>query len=194
MNNKKSKILVTVLSVVLGISLLAVLYVAATAVSENSFILISKDYLDKNLLPTINLKNGEQDAALKELEAKYELLLKQYETLNESYNKLLSGTAPDSSLSGAGFVAVKIDAGKALYPAGENARCLEVILQRGSAFVVFPIETQGILDASEGKELMNGAVVPQGHYLIVPHANDGRAIAAVDVDAWVLVRGEYTVE
>ncbi len=193
MNGKKRKITVIVLAVLLGISLPMALYGAAAAVSGDSILLISKDYIDKVLMPTINKKDGDHDSKLAALETKYDALLAKYNALNEDFNDLLTeGTGGVTAVSG--YRSVKIDAGKALHPAGENAQCIEVILQRGNAKVVFPIDTQGILDASDGKELMNGAAVPKGHFLIIPHANDGRAIAADGADVWVLVRGEYTIE
>ena len=116
-----------------------------------------------------------------------------YNTLNDAYGRLLESGAMQGALY-EGFVSVKIPTGKAIYPAGENRECIEVILQRGKAKVVFPLSTQGILDATAGKELMNGAEVPANHYLIFPHANDGRAIAADGTEVWVLVRGGYVVE
>lgn len=189
----KSKVWIIILAVLLGLTLPAALYGAAAAVTGDALVLISKDYLDNTLIPSIDQKNSAQDTKLDDLTKKYSALLEKYDALSESYQRIIENGALDGVLY-EGFVSVKIPVGKAIYPAGENRECIEVILQRGSAKIVFPLTTQGILDATTGEELMDGADVPANHFLIFPHANDGRAIAADGTEVWVLVRGGYIVE
>ena len=156
--------------------------------------LISEDYINNYLLPKLNQENGVQDAELEALNNKYNTLLAQYEALNENYNKLVENGGGGSDKLAIGFTSLKLEMGTMLLPAGENQVCLEVIVQRGSAKVVSPLETQGILNVSLGNELLNDSEIPLNHYLLIPHANDGRAIVANDGDVWVLVRGGYTIE
>lgn len=189
------KPILIILSVLLGLSLPLALYGAYAATTGTPLVLISEDYVNNYLLPLINKENGKQDTELEALNNKYNTLLAQYEALNDNYNKLIEGGAGGDGVSIAtGFTSLKLEMGTMLLPAGENQVCLEVIVQRGNAFIVSPLETQGIMDVSEGKELFDAATAPLNHYLLIPHANDGRAISATDGDVWVLVRGGYTVE
>lgn len=189
------KTITIIIAVLLGISLPLALYGAYAATTGTPLVLISEDYVNNYLLPLINKENSEQDTELEALNNKYNTLLAQYEALNENYNKLIEGGAGNGGVSvAAGFISLKLEMGTTLLPAGDNQVCLEVIVQRGNAQIVSPLETQGILDVSQGSELFNEASAPLNHYLLIPHANDGRAIAAIDGDVWVLVRGGYTVE
>lgn len=191
---KKLRYAVIVLAILLGVSVPAALYGVAAATTGTPLVLISEDYVTNYLLPLINQQNSAQNTEIESLNNKYNTLLAQYEALNESYNRLLENGVTGGTTAVPGFVSIKLEANTALFPAGENQVCLEVIVQRGNAVVVSPIETQGVLDTSTGQEILNGENAVLNHYLLIPHANDGRAIAAVDTDVWVLVRGEYTIE
>jgi hypothetical protein len=192
--NKGLRYAVILLAVLLGVSLPIALYGAHAAVTGTPLVLVSEDYITNYLLPLINQKNGTQDTEIESLNNKYSTLLAQYEALSENYNKLLENGIPGATATVPGFVSVKLEAGKMIRPTGDNQVCLEVIVQRGSAFAVSPIETQGILDTSTGSEIFDGAEIVCHHYLLIPHANDGRAVAATESDVWILVRGEYTIE
>lgn len=185
---------VIVLAVLLGMSVPAALYGVAAATTGTPLVLISEDYVTNYLLPLINQQNSTQNTDIESLNNKYNTLLAQYEALNENYNKLLESGIPGATAAVPGFVAVKLEAGSMIVPTGDNQVCLEIIVQRGNAVVVSPIETQGVLDTSTGSEILNGSPAVLNHYLLIPHANDGRAIAAPEADAWILVRGEYSIE
>ncbi len=68
----------------------------------------------------------------------------------------------------------------------------EIILRTGSAIVV-SITINGINDISTGEELMNAESVPLYHSLLVPRGGDGRGIQITSNDAYVMVRGAYTI-
>ena len=187
---KRFRYTIVLLAVLLGISLPVALYGAYAATTGTPLVLVSEDYITNYLLPLINQKNGVQDTELESLNNKYSTLLAQYEALSENYNKLLESGIPGATSTVPGFTAVKVEAGKMIVPTGSNQVCLEVIVQRGNAVVFSPIETQGILDTSTGNAIFDGAEIVQNHYLLIPHANDGRAIAAPEADVWILVRGE----
>ncbi|MBQ8215515.1 MAG: hypothetical protein IJX59_06640 [Clostridia bacterium] len=191
---KIKKTLLILLAVLLGLSLPLALYGVYAATTSTPLVLVSEDYITNYLLPLLNKENSSQDTEIEALNNKYNTLLAQYEALNENYNKLIEGGAASGSSVSAGFTSIKLEMGTKLLPYGDNQVCLEVIVSRGSAQILSPLETQGILDVSTGSELFNGVEAPLNHYLLVPHANDGRAIAAVSGDVWVLVRGGYTVE
>ncbi|MBQ8911409.1 MAG: hypothetical protein IJY89_02430 [Clostridia bacterium] len=192
---KKLRYAVIVLAILLGVSVPAALYGVAAATTGTPLVLVSEDYITNYLMPLFNQQNSAQNTEIESLNNKYNTLLAQYEALNESYNKLLeNGVVGGGTTAVPGFLSVKLEAGNAIFPTGDNQVCLEVIVQRGNAVVVSPIETQGVLDTSTGLEILNGAPAVLNHYLLIPHANDGRAIAAIDTDVWILVRGEYTIE
>ncbi len=192
---KGKRAVIVILAVLLGLSFPAALYGVAAATTGTPLVLISEDYINNYLLPLINQENSEQDADIESLNNRYNTLLAKYEALNESYNKLLQeGGGSTATVTASGFVSVKLQAGQKILPYGENQVCLEVIVERGDAVVYSPLETQGVLDTSTGTQILNGTEVPLNHYVLIPHANDGRAITAIDTDVWVLVRGGYTIE
>lgn len=194
--NKRLKVVIIALAaaLVLAIGFSVLLATSAGAANGNTFVLLTKGYMDQQVMPQINEKNGSQDSEILSLNNKYTTLLAQYSALSDRFNSYLEGGDGDITVSTKGFVEVKIDAGKALYPTGENHQCIEVILRRGSLQVVSPYDTLSILDATTGAEMTDGTNLPVNHYILVPHSNDGRCLAAMTEDAWVLVRGEFTVE
>ncbi len=190
----EKKLPIIILAVLLGLCLPLSLYGVYAATTGTPLVLISEDYVNNYLLPLITKENGDQNAEIEALNNKYSTLLAQYEALNQSYKDLIDSGVSDGTSIATGFTSLKIEAGTKLVPAGENQVCLEVIVQRGDATVISPLETQGVLDVSTGSDLLGNTVAPLNHYLLIPHANDGRAIAAADEDVWVLVRGGYTIE
>jgi hypothetical protein len=86
------------------------------------------------------------------------------------------------------FVAVQVPAGKTL-KGGEGA---EMILRSGSATVVAS-ENGGITDITGGKDLPQGQAVEKNHMLLIPR-NDGRGLKVGDYQAFVMVRGTYTIQ
>ncbi|MDR1571339.1 MAG: hypothetical protein LBS32_02325 [Clostridiales Family XIII bacterium] len=88
---------------------------------------------------------------------------------------------------GASFVPVQVMAGQSVI-GGEGA---EIILRSGEATVI-AAGANGVSDLTQGQDLAGGAQVMQNHMLLVPR-DDGRGIAAVS-DAWVMLRGAYTLK
>ena len=70
---------------------------------------------------------------------------------------------------------------------------IELIVRPGSkAVIVSPIKENGLLDMTDGAELLDGKSAPINHMLIVPRA-DGRGIRITTDIAYVMVRGEYEI-
>lgn len=67
----------------------------------------------------------------------------------------------------------------------------EVILRSGEATAI-DNGSNGISDITAGKDLMTGNTVAANHLLLIPR-KDGRGIA-VSTEAWVMIRGNYTVQ
>jgi len=79
----------------------------------------------------------------------------------------------------------------------KNAKLLaespaEVILRSGTALIV-SITANGINDVSTGTELGNAADVPLFHFLIVPRGGDGRGLQITSEEAYLMVRGDYSI-
>lgn len=70
----------------------------------------------------------------------------------------------------------------------------ELILRTGSALIIAPVYDVGLSDTTSGEDLLNDVQVPKNHNLIIPRGNDGRGIVITSPDAYIMVRGGYTVE
>ena len=89
--------------------------------------------------------------------------------------------------SRASFQAVELAEGQRLIGAGGT----EIILRSGEATAIDNGEN-GVSDLTSGADLLTGAQVIANHLLLVPR-DDGRGINALTA-AWVMVRGDYTVQ
>ena len=74
---------------------------------------------------------------------------------------------------------------------------LELIPRSGDLCAVITSETNraagvGISDLTDGKEVLDGEALESNHYMLVPRA-DGRGVTAVSGEAYLMVRGEYTI-
>ena len=192
LKNKKYRNIFIATAIALAIMLSFAVTVWAVETSGNALVLVSKDYIDGYLMPKIQ----EQASALSTLDSKYQLLQQSYTSLLEKYNQLIEtgDVGGPVTATTSGYTRIKLEAGKTVYPAGENQVCIEIILENGSASVVTTVEAETVLDATQGVGLKNGEEITEGHYLIIPCANIGTGVSAVNADAWILVRGEYTVE
>ena len=75
--------------------------------------------------------------------------------------------------------------------------CCEVILLDGTATAVITSSVNvsagvGIRDLTSGNVVINGALIPANHYMVIPKA-DGRGFVVSSDTAAVLVRGEYHI-
>ena len=74
---------------------------------------------------------------------------------------------------------------------------LELIPRSGELTAVITSETNraagvGISDLTDGREVLDGETLESNHYMLVPRA-DGRGVTAVSGEAYLMVRGEYTI-
>lgn len=88
----------------------------------------------------------------------------------------------------AGFAVVELKAGQKLLLSGGS----EAILRNGSATALKGINGDLLIDASAGKDLVEGTAIPLQHILIASR-NDGRGLLAKS-QCYVLVRGAYTIQ
>lgn len=69
----------------------------------------------------------------------------------------------------------------------------EVILRSGAADAVSPFDEQGLADYTSGAELLNGAKLTVNHLNLISRGNDGRGLIVTSDDAYLMVRGGYTI-
>lgn len=69
----------------------------------------------------------------------------------------------------------------------------ELVLRSGSATVISPFADQGILDCTEGRELLASDDVLLNHFILIPRGADGRGITILSDTAFVMVKGAYSV-
>lgn len=71
---------------------------------------------------------------------------------------------------------------------------LEFIVRPGSEVaVISPFEIQGVADITNGTEYLNGNIVVNNAYCIIPRGSDGRGIEVINEKSYILVRGEYYI-
>ena len=90
----------------------------------------------------------------------------------------------DSKVS---YQPVRLEAGQKLI--GDEGT--EVILRSGEATAI-DNGANGVSDITAGSDLMTGNRVAANHLLLIPR-KDGRGIA-VSTEAWVMIRGNYTIQ
>ncbi len=96
------------------------------------------------------------------------------------------GTGTGSS--SVNYVPVELQNGQVLI--GDEGT--EIILRSGSA-VSYVNSENGIINASNGEEYMEGVNIPKNNMLIVPR-NDGRGVRATSNSTWFIVKGGYTIK
>ncbi|MCL2189073.1 MAG: hypothetical protein FWC16_09165 [Defluviitaleaceae bacterium] len=67
----------------------------------------------------------------------------------------------------------------------------EVIVRAGTTVVV--AGANGLVNATSGSDLVNGQTVPTNNLLIAP-ATDGRGVRVTSTNAWIMVRGAFTLQ
>ena len=164
--------------------------------------LISLSYVNDILVPSYDAKLAELSAAISTLDTR----------LIESEKKVAALATTNAALMGENAsLRAEIEALKAEDAAirgeigeGWEIVCLkkgakllaespvEVILRSGTALVV-SIAQNGVNDISTGTELSNAAEVPLFHCLIVPRGGDGRGVQVTSAEAYLMVRGDYSI-
>lgn len=69
----------------------------------------------------------------------------------------------------------------------------ELVLRAGTAAVMTSYIDQGLLDCTDGCELLAGNDVPQNHFVLIPRGGDGRGITVTSDVAFVMVKGAYSI-
>lgn len=152
---------------------------AVSAYDGTSDPIISLSYLEQ-------YKTQQIDPQIKSLQS-------EITALENVVNQLLAnGSAPDTdSDTGANkYTVLELHSGQKLM-CGESC---ELILRAGTATVVLGANSLGgISDLTGAKDLANGEAITANHLLLVPRS-DGRGMLVTSDTAFIMVRGDYTVE
>ncbi len=113
---------------------------------------------------------------------------KRFEELDTYLESKLSDQAQTSTSSSDAvlFEIVEVKAGGMIY-LGDST---EFILRSGEA-VAIASTNGGLANLTEGNDIAQGKQIPKNHQILNPQ-NDGRGVA-VTKDAWVMIKGAYTV-
>lgn len=74
-----------------------------------------------------------------------------------------------------------------------SAAC-DIMLRAGQAVAVVPETAQGNLsDYTDGREIADGQAIPADHMILIARG-DGRGILVTSPEAYIMIRGEYTID
>lgn len=74
-----------------------------------------------------------------------------------------------------------------------SAAC-DIMLRAGEALAVVPATAQGNLsDYTAGCEITHGQPIPADHMILIPRG-DGRGVLVTSAEAYIMIRGEYTID
>jgi hypothetical protein len=109
--------------------------------------------------------------------------------------ELTGGTMPPSGgqpSGSTGYTVLQLKAGQSVK--ASTAAGLELIVRSGNVSAIQGTQG-GLSDVTTGTDLTNGAAIALNHLLVLAR-NDGRGIKinASGVDAYVMVRGAYTLQ
>ena len=149
----------------------------------------SAESTDRAQLAQMKLQLESTAKTLSEMESDYGKMVDAY---NE-YAKTLASLKLSAENGSGAFTAIYLKQGEMLSCAGLPTDVVEFIVRRGTVAVVSSIPTQGLLDLTDGVELLNNKLVTECHYMMLVGGSGGCGIVSLVGDAWILVRGEYEI-
>jgi hypothetical protein len=150
---------------------------------------VSKSYVDgklNELKTLINNGTSNNNNASNTSVSKEEIVSEVLAVVDALYGDKSTDNT-NTAQTGQAFVPIQLLKGKFLL-AGEGT---EIIVRSGKASAYSQNE-MGVVDASLGNELFNGANAAINHLLIVAR-NDGRGVYANE-DSWLMVKGSYSIK
>lgn len=173
---KKNNLIKGIIST-FAITTLVVTTVFASTAGSSDDPIVTKSYVDDKvaaLTALISGTNNNSSSVLTEEQTKA--------IVDDISAKVLAQTTGSQS-----YVPVQLNNGQTLL-GGEGT---EIILRSGSA-VSYISGTDGLVNATNGTDLLNKVNVPKNNILIVPR-NDGRGVKATSNSTWLIVKGSYTI-
>ena len=172
---KKIKILLVVSALLVSACTAAV---AVHAYDGTSDPVISLSYLKQYIQTMVNPQINTLQAKIDAMEAELEILRQ----VDSSYDP--------SSASLEQYTVLHVMQGTVV---NASAAC-DIMLRAGEAEAVVPESAQGNLsDYTVGAEIGDGEAIPLNHMILIARG-DGRGIRVLSGEAYIMIRGEYTVD
>lgn len=170
------------------LTLFATVFAATIGTEEDP--LVAKSYVDdrfNQLVTLINSINGGTPSADTNTNTNTNTAVDTEAIVNQVLEQLNDQTGGSVAVETPGYVPVSVAVGQTIL--GDEGT--ELILRAGKGNVYIE-GVDGIVDATDGKNLKNGATATMNHIMIVPR-NDGRGVKVTEA-AWFLVKGGYTIK
>ena len=162
---------------------------AYTAMLEHYSSMESDKSADRADLAQMKLQLENTAKTLSAMETDYSKMVDAY---NE-YAKTLAALKLSSDNGSGAFTAIYLKQGEMLTCSGLPTDVVEFIVRRGTVAVVSAVPTQGILDLTDGVELLSNKIADECHYMMLVGGSNGSGVISLVGDAWILVRGEYEI-
>ncbi len=172
---KRKRSMAVITAILVLFSFPIVVFAAGAGTVDDPFITYS--YL------TQTFKTQLKEELIKELSAE----------IKQQILKEIAESGTENTSAAGEYEAVRLVRGQSL--AAETS--CEIILRSGKATAfVSSIDNInagiGLSDCTDGKEIINGADIPARHLLLIPRP-DGRGINVISDEAYIMVRGKYTI-
>lgn len=190
--------------VILSLFCSAVIYAAGSAYSSEEDPLVSLSFLTQIFKPELQSEIREaNDNVEMMLQSQIDSLKKQIATLTDKVATLTSEqkellervedydpiVIPPDNGTAETYEILTLKKGDVLIA----EEICELVLRSGSATVISPFADQGILDCTEGRELLASDSVLLNHFILIPRGADGRGITILSDTAYVMIKGAYSV-
>lgn len=203
--NKKIKIIIALLTLVVLISAAVTVYavgydnendpiVALSYITDvfkpqiESTIQAVKNELSE-MISSLRTSNDALDASVKQADSDIKQANSDIDALESAVADVQDKLNSSDDTPVYNFEIVYLTEGQILM-ASDNC---EIILRSGAASAISPFEEQGLADYTAGAELLNGAPIAVNHLNLIPRGNDGRGLTVTSEDAYFMVRGGYTI-
>ena len=158
------------------------------AYDSSSDPLVSLSYINNVVKADYDKKISDLTASLESLAAANMQLSSENAALKSQLESLSAAVAAlQSNNPSTEYEIITLTVGQKIVAGGS----LELILRSGSATAYSP-NINGINDLTDGVEILSGGAIPLYHSLVIPRG-DGRGIAITSADAYVMVRGDYSI-
>ena len=152
--------------------------VAVHAYDGTSDPVISLSYLKQYIQTMVNPQINTLQAKIDAMEAELEILRQEDSSFDPSIASLEQ------------YTVLHVMQGTVV---NASAAC-DIMLRAGEAEAVVPESAQGNLsDYTVGAEIADGQAIPLNHMILIARG-DGRGIRILSDEAYIMIRGEYTVD
>ena len=178
-------LLITMLAVFLTLSVLVFSVFAEETAYAGSDLPVSESYVLRVISALEERVYNKIDTMIEGLSDRIDALQAQIEAPSEPQTPDTSVPSEQTPAPSFDYTVVYLTRGQSI-----TGSC-EIILRSGTAEALCP-GSNGLSDLTIGADLAGGTEISLNHLLLVPR-NDGRGITVTSADAYIMVRGTYTV-